>query len=197
MLVLSVTGTRQQSHRLAADSPASTGTVLACLAACVCQALQSCSWARDVQDRDELQVRLSHSSSARLHGKCGCNEMPSQHFSEKPFAELCYMHAFFPARKEHCWATDFYVSLCVFSILLFPVVQHFLLYVLHLTDRSQPCTHRDNEDISVGYAVKWICSMGSWHLSHPLGLMAFFPLVDLRCITVPLNPVMWLLKHMV
>lgn len=79
MLVLSVTGTWQQSHRLAADSSASTRTALACLAACPWQALQSRSRARDVQDRDGLQVRLSHSSSARLHGKCGCNETLSHH----------------------------------------------------------------------------------------------------------------------
>lgn len=161
MLVLSVTGTRQQSHRLAADSPASTCTALACLAACVCQALQSRSWARDVQDRDELQVRLSHSSSARVHGKCGCNEMLSHHSTSlKTFCWTVLHACFFPARKEHYWAIGFYVFLCVFSILLFPVVQHFLLHVLHLTDRSQPCTHRDNEDTSVGYAVKWICSVG-------------------------------------
>lgn len=120
---------------------------------------------------------------------------PSQHFSEKPFAELCYMHCFLPARKRHYLAMGFYDFLCVFSILLINVVQHFLFHVLHLTDRSQPCTHRDSEDTHVGYAVKWICSVGSWHLSHPLALMEFFPSVDMRCITVPFNPVMWPLKY--
>lgn len=141
MLMLNVTGTRQQSHRLAGDSPASTRMAPACLAACPCQALQSHSQAPDVQDRDELQVRLSHSSSARLHGKCGCNEtQPSQHFSGKSFVELCYMHCFFPARKEHYLAMGFQAFLCVFAILIFPVVQHYLLHVLHLTESSHAHT---------------------------------------------------------
>lgn len=79
MLVLSVTGTRQQTHRLAAASPASTRTALARLAACPWQPQQSHSQAHDVQVGDELQVGLFRSSRARLRGKHGCNQTLSHH----------------------------------------------------------------------------------------------------------------------
>lgn len=87
------------------------------------------------------------------------------------------------------------MPLWVFSILSFPDVQNYVsAYAVFDRQKSDICIHRHSEDASVwtDYGVKLICSMGSWHpLFHPQALMALFPSVDIRCITVPLSLVMW------
>lgn len=80
-------------------------------------------------------------------------------------------------------------------ILPFPDVRNYVYaYTVFDRQKSDIRTHRHSEDTSVwaGYGVKCICSVGSWHpLFHPPALMALFPSVDIRCITVPLSLVTW------
>lgn len=75
------------------------------------------------------------------------------------------------------------------------------MHILCLTDSSQTYACTDTENTPV-YEQIWsemnLFNTLSWHpLFHPLALMALFPSVDIRCITVPLSLVMLPLDYMV
>lgn len=205
MLVLSVTGTRQQTHGLAAASPASSLScqhahspcLLGCLSVAASAVTLPGTWCAGWRWTAGWIISLF---KCKAPWKAGLQPgtQPSQHFSEKPFAELCYIHCFFPARTEHCLVIGFYASLWVFSILPFRHIQNYVYaYAVFDRQKSDLCIHR-HTSVRTGYGLKCICSMRSWHLLfHPPALMALSPSVDVRCITVPLSLVMWPLDYMV